>query len=401
MTDDVASLVLRDNYLQGIALSLAEAQGSERIESEARLIRDLERAQKLDRAVEFLPSDDALAARAQAGQPLTRPELSVLLAYVKNSLVDELIDSDFPDDPQLEEDLFAYFPAPMVARFSAAIAAHRLRRDLIATVAANDLVNRTGISFAHEVSARVGRNPGDVARAYMILRQVFELDALWTDINALDNKVEAKVQLELLQTVLRLVERVSAWFLTSAKLDIRAQAAAFKPGIALLSERVSEILPETHKAELTRRANAFADKGVPAPLALRVARLDFLLSAVDIVRLAKAAGIDVIEAGKRFFAIGARFKLDALRLAARKLPTETQWQKLAVSALIEELYAEQAELTTRTVAHNGEDFEARIAAHASELKRIENLVREIDAAAHPDLAMLTVANRALRGFLVD
>jgi glutamate dehydrogenase len=235
----------------------------------------------------------------------------------------------------------------------------------------------------------------------MILRQVFEFDALWIEINALDNKISAKVQLDMLQTVLRVVERVCAWFLTSAKFDIRAQVAAYKPGVATLAEHIVEILPETHKRELARRVEAFMEKGVPTPLALRVARLDFLLSAVDIVRLAIGAGIDVVEAGKRFFAVGARFKLDALRLAARKLPTETQWERLAVAALIEELYAEQAELTAHAVDGESRNFEARIAAHASAIERFENLVREIERATRPDLAMLTVANRALRGVLAD
>jgi glutamate dehydrogenase len=400
MTDDIADLVLRDNYLQGLALSLAEAHGAERLDAETRLIRDLEKSGKLDRGIEFLPSEDALVARAKISQPLTRPELSVLLAYVKNTLTEELIASDFPDDPQLEEDLFAYFPKLLIARFGEAIKAHRLRRELIATVAANDLVNRTGITFVREVGARAGKGPGDVARAYMILRQIFDLDPLWADINALDNKVAAAVQLELFRTALRLIERVTAWFLVgTGKPVIRTQAAEYRPGIATLAEHLSEVLPETHQDELARRVAAFAAKGVPNDLALRVARLDFLLSAVDIVRLAKASGRELIETGRRFFAIGSRFKLDALRIAARKLAADTQWQKLAAAALIEDLYAHQVELSARAVAGDV-DFEKWIGAHATDLTHLETLVREIEAATQPDLAMLTVANRALRGFLI-
>lgn len=400
MTDEIAVLVLRDNYLQGLALSLAEAHGAERLDAEARLIRDLERAGKLDRAIEFLPNDDALGARAKINQPLTRPELSVLLAYVKNTLTEDLIDSDFPDDPQLEEDLFAYFPKVLVERFRKAITEHRLRRELIATVAANDLVNRTGITFVREVGARAGKGPGDVARAYMILRPVFDLDSLWAEINALDNKVAAPVQIELFRTALRLIERVTAWFLAgTGKLDIRGQVAAYRPGVMILAERIFEILPETHKAELARRVAAFAEKGVPETLALRVARLDFLLSAVDIVRLASAAQKELIETGRRFFAVGSRFKLDALRVATRKLAVDTQWQKLAAAALIEDLYAHQVDLSARAVASDG-DFEKWIGTHATDLAHLDSLVREIEMASQPDLAMLTVANRALRGFLV-
>src|SRR6185437_2479187 len=400
MTDEVAAHVLQDNYLQGLALSLAESYGAERFDSEARLIRDLERAGRLDRAVEFLPSDDVLASRAQAQQPLTRPELSVLLAYVKNTLAEDLIESDFPDDPQLEGDLFGYFPTILRERFRDEIAHHRLRRELIATVAANDLVNRTGITFPRELAARTGRGPGDVARVYMIVRQIFDLDALWADINALDNKVPAQLQLEMIRTALRLVERVAAWFLAGSRLDIKAQVEANRPAIARLAEHIDELIPQSEKDELARQIAVFVDKGAPRELALRVARLNFLLSSVDIVRLAKTAQRDLLEAGQRFFAIGARFKLDSLRGAARKLFAETQWQKLTISALIEDLYAHQADLTARALARGG-DFRLWLDGHARDLGRLDTLVREIEAATQPDLAMLTVANRALRGFLVD
>jgi glutamate dehydrogenase len=400
MTDEVAAHVLQDNYLQGLTLSLAESYGAERIDSEARLIRDLERAGRLDRAIEFLPSDDALAARAQEHQPLTRPELSVLLAYVKNTLAEDLIESDFPDDPQLEGDLVGYFPQILRERFHDAIAHHRLRRELIATIVANDLVNRTGITFLRETAARTGRGPGDVARAYIIVRQVFDLDALWADINALDNKVPAQLQLEMIRAALHLVERVTAWFLAGSRLDIKAQVDANRPGITLLAEHLGEFMPESHKTEFARRVAAFVEKGAPPALALRVTRLDFLLSAVDIVRLAKTAQRDFREAAQRFFAIGSHFKLDALRVAARKLFADTQWQKLAVAALIEDLYAHQADLTARALARGG-DFQHWLDDHARDLGRLDTLVREIESVTQPDLAMLTVANRALRGFLVE
>ncbi len=400
MTDEIAEQVLRDNYLQGGALSLAEAHGPERIDSEARLIRDLEQNGRLDRAIEFLPSDAALVARAQAHQALTRPELSVLLAYVKNTLADDLIASDFPDDPQLEQDLFSYFPKLLVDRFPKAITEHRLRRELIATVAANDLVNRTGITFLREVGTRAGRGPGDVARAYMIVREIFDLDTLANDINGLDGKVPASAQLDMHKAVLRLVERVTAWFLMSTKLDIKAQIETYKPGIATLCDKISGIVPDTHKAELLRRVATFVGKGVPSDLALRIARLDFLLSAVDIVRLATVTQKDVVEAGHRFFAVGSRFKLDALRIAARKLVADSEWQKLAVSALIEDLYAHQSDVAARAMTTDG-DFERWIEDHGRDLTRLDGLVREIEGATQPDLAMLTVANRALRGFLVD
>jgi glutamate dehydrogenase len=362
-----------------------------------RLMRDLERAQRLDRAVELLPDDEALAARAKAAQGLTRPELAVLLAYVKITLTQDLIESDLPDDPQLTEDLIAYFPKLLVERFRPRIATHRLRREIIATVAANDVVNRAGITFVRELGQASGRGPGEVTRAYMIVRRIYDLDAFWHAVEALDNRVPAAVQTSLLLGTGRLVERASGWFLKRATLDIAQQSAAFRPGIAALAAAIDAVLPESHRKALAERAAALVTQNVPPELAQSAARLEFLHSAVDIVRLANTTGQPVTELGRRFFAIGARFHLDALRVAARKLPAQTEWQKLAISAVIEDLYAQQAEFTAKAITEP--DFERWITAHAAEVARLEALAREIEAAPQPDLAILTVATRAVRGFL--
>ncbi|HUB94740.1 MAG TPA: NAD-glutamate dehydrogenase, partial [Stellaceae bacterium] len=400
MTDDVAALVLRDNYLQGLALSLEEHERVQRLDRHARLMRDLERAGRLDRAVEMLPDDAALGERAKARQGLTRPELAVLLAYVKINLAADLRLSDLPDDPQLADDLVAYFPAVLSRRFAAGIAAHRLRREIIATVAANDLVNRAGIAFAREQGELSGRGPGDVTRAYMIVRRIYDLDAFWEGVNALDNKVPASLQHEMLIAAGRLVERATAWFLRKPVLDIAAETAAFRPGIAALAEAIADIMPESHRAALAARAKLLEGHGVPAPQALVSARLEFLFSAVDIVRLALATGENVVDLGRRFFAIGARFRLDALRVAARKLDQGSAWHKRAVAAVIEDLYAQQAELTAKQVAATL-DFDAWITRHARDLARLEALEREIEGAPQPDLAMLTVATRTLRDALAS
>jgi glutamate dehydrogenase len=398
MTGAVAELVLADNYLQGLALSLAEAQGLSQLDDQQRLMRHLERAGALSRAVEFLPDDEALAARAATGRGLTRPELAVLMAYVKNTLADALVDSDLPDDPRLERDLAAYFPPLLAERFRPAIAGHRLRREIIATVAANDLVNRGGITFLTEIAERTGRSGGDLARAYAIAREVLSLDTLWQAVNGLDNRVPAAVQHEMLLTGQRLLRRVTAWFLRGqAPLDIAAQAAAFRPRVQELAERIGEILPETERAQLARNRDALAAKGVPPDVAFEAARLDFLTSSVDIVRLGAGTSLGVVEIARCFHAVGARFGLDALRALARRLKAETTWQKLAVDALIEEFYAQQAELAAQAIAAGA--LEPWLDRRGATLARLDALLRDIDAAPAPDLAMLTVASRTLRAAL--
>ncbi|HJT05547.1 MAG TPA: NAD-glutamate dehydrogenase, partial [Stellaceae bacterium] len=395
MTDAVASLVLADNYLQTLALSLAEAQGTARLDEQLRAMRALERMGELSRAVEFLPDDDTLVTRASGGRGLTRPELAVLMAYVKNTLVDALSDSDLLDDAQLLPDLHGYFPPLLIARFPRAVTAHRLRREIIATVVANDMVNRGGITFLQEMRERTGRGDADVARAYAIVKAVFGFDPLWATVNALDNQVAAAVQGEMLLTGARLMERATAWFLRGRALDIKAQVDAFRPKIAELAEHIVETLPDAERNELQRRVDALVAKAVPRETAFAVARLDFLTSSVDVVRLAQGSKLGIVELARRFYAIGHRFRLDTLRLIARNLKSETSWQKLAVNALIEDFYAQQAELTQQSLA-DGAEIARWLQSRAATLAQIDALLRDIEASPTPDLAMLTVASRALR-----
>jgi glutamate dehydrogenase len=396
MTDAVAALVLADNYRQTLTLSLAEAQGTARLDEQLRTMRALERAGELSRAVEFLPDDETLVTRAAGGRGLTRPELAVLMAYVKNTLVDALGDSDLPDDPDLESYLRGYFPPLLVERFPRAVAAHRLRREIVATAVANDLVNRGGITFLQEMRERTGRSADEVARAYAIVKQIFGLEPLWAAIDALDNTVAASVQAEMLLTGGRLMERATAWFLRGRSLDIRAEVDAFGPRIAELAEHIVETLPDDERNELARRVDALVAKGVPRDVAFAAARLDFLTSSVDVVRLAQGSTLGIVELARRFYAIGHRFRLDTLRLIARGLKSETSWQKLAVNALIEDFYAQQAELTQQSIAESA-DLDRWLATRAAALAQIDALLRDIESSPTPDLAMLTVASRALRG----
>jgi len=399
--DAVAELVLADNYLQGLTLTLAEAQGAERLDQQLRVIRALERAGELHRAVEFLPGDEELAARAAGGHGLTRPELAVLMAYVKNALAHELAASDIAADPQLLRDLLAYFPPALVERFRAQIPAHRLRKEIIATVAANDLVNRGGITFLSEMRERTGRAAGDICRAYMIVKQVFDLETLWHAVSRLDNRIAASTQTEMLLAGSRLLERATAWFLRGGgPLDIEAQVDAYRPGVETLADHITEILPEPQRAELMRRAEALVQRGVPSEPALMAARLDFLVSAVDIVRLGLGSGMGIVDIGRGFYAVGARFRLDALRMAARRLKPQTAWQKVAVDALQEDFYAHQAEFTAKATAEGGA-FGSWLESHAGALGGVEPLLREIEASPSPDVAMLIVANRALAGSLAS
>src|SRR5439155_7926089 len=211
MTDEVGALVLRDNYEQTQAISITEKLGESTLDEQARFMRALERAGKLDRAIEYLPDDEALAERHAAHLGLTRPEIAVPLAYRKIALYQDLLASDLPDDPLLVQDLLLYFPHEMRKRFPAPIGRHRLRREIIATYVTNNMLNRLRPTFVGQATEETGKPASDVARAFTIIRDSFELRTIWSDIEALDNKIAATLQVDMMISVGRLLERATRW----------------------------------------------------------------------------------------------------------------------------------------------------------------------------------------------
>jgi glutamate dehydrogenase len=400
MAGEVASLVLRDNYLQGEALSVAEAQGAAFLDRHARLIRDLERSGELDRALEFLPDDEALAERAAKRRGLVRPELAVLLAYAKMTLYRELLASDLPDMPELAGELALYFPQALRERLGARIPVHPLRRELLATILTNDLVNRAGISFVHDLKARTGRSGPEIARAYLIVREVFALPRLWSAIEALDNAVAARVQTEMLVEVAGLVEHAAAFLLHRRSLDIGRETARLAPHAGRLAAALGDFLPPADRAHLEERATRLAAAGVPQPLADAIGGTGFLAAALEIAALAEAGGRPLDAAARIYYGLGARFALDEMRAAARRLPTRTNWQRLAAEATIDDIFALQNELAARILgdpaAEAPDPLAAWAAGRAAALGPIEAFARELRATQTPDLAMLVVALRQLR-----
>jgi glutamate dehydrogenase len=399
MTDDVAALVLRDNYLQGEALSVAQARGAAALDRQARLIRELEKTGRLDRALEFLPDDEEIATRAASRRGLTRPELAVLLAYAKMSLDHELSQSELPDAAELTEDLALYFPPALRDRFQAQIVAHPLRREIAATVVANDIVNRAGLTFVHDLAARTGRGAAEIARAYRIVRDAFRLPPLWAAIEALDNQVGAGTQYEMLLDIAGLIEHAALWLLRAGRIDMAAEVACFTPAVEHLSTAIAGSLPPEERTIYDQRVARLVDSGVLQPVADRVGGIVFLTTAFEIGDLAERTGQKIDRAARVFYGVGARFALDGLRDAAQRLPAETSWQKAAVETLIDDFYGLQADLAERVLkaADGLEDpITAWTATRAAELAPTEAIAAELRAAPNPDLAMLVVAGRQLR-----
>ncbi len=405
MTDEVGDLVLRDNYLQTQAITLIEAEGAGTLENQTRLIRMFERLGLLNRSVEFLPDDEMLAERLANRQSLTRPEIAVLFSYCKLWLYDDILESDLPEDHHLAEDVIRYFPTPLHKAYKKRITSHRLRRELIATSITNSLINRVSGTFVTEIAEKTGMPAVDIARAYIISRDVFALRDVWEQIEALDNKVPASVQITLHRAMQTLTQRGALWFLRNggSPIDITVNISSFGSPVSALADMIETVLPQQMNDRILHRVGRYTEDGVPEPLARRVAYAIVMPSACDIVRLSAARGISIDDVARLYFNVGEHLGFGWLRYQAEKLQTATYWEKLAAAAVIEEFYAHQRDVThgiieTTGAAGNGA-IDAWVETRRASVERSRALLAELEAAGAVDHSMLTVASRQLRSLV--
>ncbi len=426
MTDEVAELVLRDNYLQTQAITVTESLGWGVVDRLSRFMRTLERQETLNRSVEFLPDDETLAERVQNKQGFTRPEVSVLLSYAKIDLFDQLMASDLPDDPWLVEDLRRYFPKPIQERYPDAIERHRLRREIIATYATNSVVNRAGISFAHDIAQETGRPAADIVRAYLMARQALASRVRWGAVAAADNKLSAETQTKTLLHMGRLLKRTTDWFLVYAPqpLDISEAVAWYVPGIETFRANREEILTAGQCGAWRSRRDSHQADGWPEDIAARMADAPLVISALDVARIGKASGHALPDIGRVYFQLGDRFGLEWLREQALSLSPDDYWDKLAITAIVDDLYGHQVVIAEKILANgaalsgpaasdapgaagapampatSGAPATSAIddwcASRAGPLARTARMIDDLRAAPRLDVAMLAVANRQLR-----
>lgn len=399
MTDEVAALVLRDNYLQGQAITVAAAAGTAGTGPLQRLMRSFGQEGLLNRRVEFLPSDEDIADRTGG---LTRPEISVLLSYAKMALKTELMAGSLPDDPGQEAALMGYFPLVLQERFATEITDHRLRREIIATIAANFIVNRCGPSFARLAQDELGVDASDVGRVALAVAEIFDLQPVWDGIDAMDNQVDAAVQTRMIALVQQLVSRAALWFLRDAaggRINRIALVERFQPAIASMAETLDAQLGDTVRTASRMVAQELKDAGVPSELAERITGLNPLASALDVVKAAESAGAEVPVVSAAYFAIGSRLGLDWLRTQAGSLPAENAWERQAVQMLLEDSFAQQRQLVVQAFSNGAASADEALAALGSatprELARAEQIMVDIRSAGAVDLGRLVLANRQI------
>ncbi|MCA2217314.1 NAD-glutamate dehydrogenase [Jidongwangia harbinensis] len=403
MTEEVAALVLRDNYEQANALGNARAQAHSLLPVHRRMLTAMEKSGQLNRELEALPTDKELAARYEAGEGLTPPEFAVLLAYVKIGLEREVLADPLVDEAWTTDVLAGYFPTPLRERFAARMAGHRLRREIISTAVVNEVVNGGGTSFVFRAMEESGASAADVVRAYVVVRDVFGLPELWAGAEALDNRVPTGAQTLVYLETRRLLDRAVRWLVSNRRspIDVAGEIARLRPGVASLLAQLPEVLVGAERESMAETAVEFTERGIPADLAESLCRVVYGFGLFDILETATATGQDVTEVAKVYFVISERFQIDLLLSRISQLPRGDRWQTLARMALRYDLYSALAGLTAEVLHSTPPDSapEDRVSeweqVNAASIARAGNAMGDVEDSP-ADLAALSVLLRQIR-----
>jgi glutamate dehydrogenase len=407
LTDAVAKRVLGESYAQTLALSLERAQASELLDLHARLIDDLDRRGQLDRELEELPREEDIRERKAANEGLTSPELSVLLAYAKITLHADLLESDLPEDEYLRSDLVDSLPASLRQRFQTRMRHHRLRREIVTSDLANSIVDYAGTTFVSRLAEETGADTADIARAYAVAVAVFEMRGFWRQVEALDDVVDEETQFKMLLQGRRLLTRAARWLVRNRRppLDIGAAVSDYTPVAVTLSEALPELLGGLDGDAWHVRVAEFADAGVPSALASRVAALDALFFAFDVVEIVRGHEEPVRRAAGIHFGLDRRLELAWLRDRILELPRADLWQTLARAALRDDLYKTHRALAAAVLKASATTFEsdaaidAWVQANAATVERYLGMLGDIRAAHGNDFTTLSVAVRELANLI--
>lgn len=401
MTEEVAAKCLRNNYLQTLAISLGEHRGVADLGFQQRLIKYLEARGLLNREIEYLPSDDEFAQRLAEQRALTRPELAVLLSYAKIALFDRLVESAVPDDSYLDGRLVGYFPRTLRERFGDEIARHRLRREIIATVLTNDVINRGGSTMIVRLQEETGRGAPDIVQAFIAAVAVYRLDEMWPRIDQLDNRISGLLQLELYREVQDLVRRGTAWFLRHASFDhgLEAVIDAYMAGVGEFRSAIETAMTERQAQQRDARSEEFVKAGVPSDLARDIASLDLLGDGCNVTATAKLTGRDVAQIARTYLETASYFRLGELRAASETLPISDYFDRLAINSTLS-IIADAHRAVTADVVRGANGSEPDLkrwqAGNEANVKRARGSLDEILDGGALTVSRLTVAASQIR-----
>ena len=405
MTDEVGRLVLVDNVDQNILLLNDRVLVNNWSPSYERLMNWLEKSGGLQRELEALPTTATLRERLDRGQGLTSPELSVLAAYAKIELATALRDSDLADDPWFGSTLRRYFPTHLVERFDAELDTHPLRREIIATVVANDMINLGGITFAFRTMEETSANEATIARAFVALREIFDLDTMVGELNALPSSFPTAKWTAIHLDIRRLLDRAVRWQVNhGGSLPVAAVIAKYKPQIALMREHLGDYLQGTDLQRLKMQEERARESGLPDDLGRRWSELFEAYALLDVAKVAARANVQVTEVAAIYYTVYNRFGVDNLLERITKLPRKDRWQALARAALRDDLYSTVADMVRSVLDETAAGApEERVLAweelNAEQLGRARSVFKEVNSLAQDDMASLSVAVRLLRSIV--
>ena len=409
MTDVVADQVLEDNYGQNVALGNARAGSANLITVHQRMIRELEQAGLLDRALEFLPDDEELRTRRMAGEGLTSPELSVLLAYAKIWLTEQLTESGIADEPYFSKALTGYFPPALAERFGDALGAHPLRTQIVSTVTCNRLLNIAGITFVFRAMEETGASAVQVVRAAWAAIEVFGIASVWQRINEQDNLIPTTAQTALHLENRRLLDRASRWFLQTrgGSLDVQGEIDRFAAVVSDRADLVPSNLLGKERERWERLSQRFMAAGAPEGLARTIASALDVFALLDITDICVRTGEAPDTVVPLYFAVSERYDIDRTLVRITGLQRGDRWTALARQALRSDLYTVVAGLTSSVLASTDPALPPvdRLAAwedeHREGVARAKATLDDIAAVEDPDLATLSVALRAMRNLVAQ
>ncbi len=403
MTDEVAQLVLRENYLQTRAISLAVAQSLRSVELHCRYINELDRSGKLDRDLEFLPNEKALMEHKLIGKGLSSPGIAVLLCYSKIILKESILASDVPEDPYLKQFLISSFPEPLQNRFSKQMQEHPLKREIIATKLSNIIVNEMGFSFVYRMQDETGAPVSAIVRAYMITRSVLNMDMIWKQIEALDSHLDAEKLAEIMMLYVRLLRRISRWFLRSQRmrLDMTKVVKLYAPGMQDLKNVMPAVFGEGHRAQYNAHFEEYTRIGIPDGLAHELTITRGLFASMDILDVSQELSIKISKAAEVYFNIEEFLDLAWIRTQVIIHTTDNHWEALSREALRDDLDWQQRQLTAGIIRFDEKNTDLMMClekwsdSHTALIDRWRHVLTNLRSSSALNYTMFFVAIREL------
>lgn len=403
MTDTVSDLVLSNNYKQTQAISLAEQQASTRVGEYRRFINHMVDSGRLDRALEFLPEDDQIVERQQQGKSLSRPELSVLISYAKVQLKESLADESLTNDPYMAKAVECAFPPVLRTKYADKIYNHRLRKEIVATQVANDMINHMGINFSHRLVESTGASAIDVAMAYVTARDIYQLHDFFEAVEALDYQVDSNLQYRMQSKMMRRMRRATRWFLRNRRghLSPEVEVTAFAEQVQALNNELPDLMCGTPKEDWQADTEKLVEQGIPEALASRASLPATLYSSLNIVDASRATDATPTDVAKVYFALGDQLGLAWFSNQVSEVKVENYWQAMAREAFMDDLESQMRTLAVSIIRLAGKDMDINATIerwanqHVLLVDRWRLMITELQGAPGTDFAMFSVALREL------